>query len=158
MDSTSILPTVGGSFVTNFQARYNNGDCMTFINEFQIVYTNYYVIKAPVYTGIVSRSGGADTDVTTYKNSITTLGTAFNTVKTNLQSTANAIVDPTYGLLAGLNCAIFGEDIVMVVSTFCSNGFQLMFFIRAAFGIAAFGILFSMWCASCTGVRHYKQM
>lgn len=131
---------------------------MTFITDFQNTNANYYALKAIAYGPISTRAGTADAAVTNYKTQITALGVQFNSVKTGLQNTANAIVDPTYGILAGLNCAIVGEDILLVLNTACTNGFQLMFFIRAAFGIAAFGILATMWCASCTGVRHYKQM
>lgn len=160
MDAQQLLAIYGAAafFVGNFQARYNNGDCMTFITDFQNTNANYYAIKATTYGPIATRAGTADAAVGNYKTQITALGGQFNTVKAGLQSTANAIVDPTYGILAGLNCGIVGEDILLVLNTACTNGFQLMFFIRAAFGIAAFGILVTMWCASCTGVRHYKQM
>ena len=46
----------------------------------------------------------------------------------------------------------------MIVNTLCTHGLVLTFLIRTAFGIAGFGILFTMWCATCTGVRHFKQM
>jgi recombinational DNA repair protein (RecF pathway) len=46
----------------------------------------------------------------------------------------------------------------MVVNTACTYSLILTFFIRAAFGIAGFGVLFTVCCASCTGVRHFKQM
>lgn len=95
--------------------------------------------------------------MTTYKASVTAVGSSVTTVKNNLVSTVNTVVDPTYGIIAGLNCGIIGEDLFLIVNSVCSHGYKLSFFIRLAFGIAGFGILFSVCCASCTGVRHYKQ-
>jgi len=46
----------------------------------------------------------------------------------------------------------------MIVNTACTHSLLLTFLIRTSFGIAGFGVLFTMWCATCTGVRHYKQM
>ena len=108
MDSQQLLQAISGSFVTNLQARYNSGDCMPFITDIQNAYTNYYSIKDTTYTPIATRAGAADALVTVYKTTITNLGTAINSVSTSLQGTANAVVDPQYGILAGLNCAIFG--------------------------------------------------
>ncbi len=110
MDSQQLLAIYGApaSFVGNFQARYNSGDCMPFITDFQNTNNNYYVIKSATYNPIATRAGTADAVVSNYKTQITAMGVQFNTVTTGLQATANAIVDPTYGILAGLNCAIFG--------------------------------------------------
>ena len=85
------------------------------------------------------------------------MGTQFTGVITSLKTSAGTIFDPKYGVLAGLNCALFGEDILLVNNVACIQGFKLLFFIRAAFGIAGFGVLFTMYCASCTGARHFKQ-
>lgn len=95
--------------------------------------------------------------MTTYKTKISDFGIAVTAVKNNLLGTVATVVDPQYGIIAGLNCAIIGEDLFLIVNTVCSHGFKLSFFIRLAFGIAGFGVLFTACCASCTGVRHYKQ-
>lgn len=159
MDSSVVLDMISGTLVGSLQARYNNvdTDCNNFISDIGNTYLNYYFIKKTNYVPLVTAMGMEDTAITNFKTAITTLGTTVAGIKTNLQSTVNTITDPNYGIVAGLNCAIIGEDILLVLNTLCTNGFKLSFFIRLAFGIAGFGVLFSMWCASCTGVRHYRQ-
>lgn len=58
----------------------------------------------------VQATGGtsADQKVTDYKTSITNLGTTFSGVITALNTALGSVVDPKYGLVAGLNCAILG--------------------------------------------------
>lgn len=69
----------------------------------------------------------------------------------------SSLTDPTYGMLAGLNCKIFGQDFVTFQNVICGSFFTNIYLIRLTFGIASWGILFSMCCIVCTGVRHYKQ-
>jgi len=45
----------------------------------------------------------------------------------------------------------------MVINTFCATFFNVFYFLRLALGIGCFGILFSMCCIVCSGVRHYKH-
>jgi len=46
--------------------------------------------------------------VTTYKTEISDFGIAVTAVKNNLLGTVASVVDPQYGIIAGLNCAIIG--------------------------------------------------
>lgn len=85
------------------------------------------------------------------------MGASFNSLISTLSNTVNTIIDPQYGIIAGFNCALLGADILMVNNAVCMNGFELLFFFRLAFGMAGFGVLFSLCCITCTGVRHYKQ-
>lgn len=65
--------------------------------------------------------------------------------------------DENNGMLAGLNCLILGEDINLIVSTTCSSLFNTFFFLRLTLAMVAFGILFSLCCITCSGVRAYKH-
>ena len=76
---------------------------------------------------------------------------------TNLQTISSTITDPTYGMIAGFNCTIFGENLALVINTLCARIFNALYFLRLALGIAAFGVLFLMCCSVCTGVRHFKH-
>ena len=67
------------------------------------------------------------------------------------------MIDPDYGLLAGFNCVIFGEDFNRAIETICVKFFNTVYLARLTTGISAFGILFAMCCSVCTGVRHYKH-
>lgn len=67
----------------------------------------------------------------------------------------DGVVDPDYGLIAGFNCAIFGEDISLLLQTACSHLFVTTYFLRLSLGIAGIGIFFIMCFSVCTGVRVY---
>lgn len=80
-----------------------------------------------------------------------------NTVSTGLSSVQN-LTDPTYGMLAGLNCQLFGQDFTTFQNVICGSFYNNLFTIRLTFGIAAWGLLFAMCCTVCSGVRHFKQI
>ena len=82
---------------------------------------------------------------------------SLDTINTNLNSIAD-LIDPKYGMLAGLNCKVFGEDFEMFKNVICGSFYNNLFLIRLTLGIAGWGILFSMCCIVCTGVRHFKQV
>lgn len=83
--------------------------------------------------------------------------TTFSTISAQLNSAAASVIDPKYGLIAGLNCLLIGEDVVRITKVICNEAFNNIFFMMLICGIASFGILFSMCCAVCAGVRHYKH-
>ena len=68
-----------------------------------------------------------------------------------------SITDPEYGMIAGLNCLLFGEDFQMIIDTMCVRLFNVFYMLRFTLGIAGFGILFTMCCSVCSGVRHFKH-
>ena len=76
----------------------------------QNVYDNFYGVKETqfVTNNVLSRGATALLSVSDYTTAVTTLGTTFSTALTNLDASFSSIVDPTYGLLAGLNCRLFG--------------------------------------------------
>jgi hypothetical protein len=45
----------------------------------------------------------------------------------------------------------------MATTTFCQSVFTISYFTRLVLGLASFGILFSLCCGVCTGVRFYKH-
>lgn len=85
-------------------------------------------------------------------------------MKTNAQTaldaitaTADSLTNPTYGLVAGLNCKVLGEDIIIAKNTVCVSLFNSIFFLLVTVGTTSFAFLFGMCCITCSGVRHYKQ-
>ena len=74
-----------------------------------------------------------------------------------LEVSISGVIDPDYGLVAGFNCGIFGDDIALVLSALCSHLFTTTYFLRISLGIAGIGVAFMMCCATCTGVRTYKH-
>lgn len=61
------------------------------------------------------------------------------------------------GMVVGVNCLIMGEDLNLVIGTACGKLFTLFYYLRIAVGMIAFGMLFSMCCGTCAGVRAYKD-
>ncbi len=110
MDSQIIITTfaIATTFTTDIQTRYPGANCVPFINDLTNTFSNYYTKKYTQYTNIKIRAMGTATAVNAYKTSITNVGTAFDSVISSFQSTADSIFDPTYGIIAGLNCAIVG--------------------------------------------------
>ena len=158
IDTPTILKSMATNSI-NINQRYTNANCATFIADMTSVYTNYYGVKESTYItkNIVSRTSTANTNVNNYKSAITSVGTSLDGVIATLTGAVSSIIDPTYGLVAGFNCALLGTDILMVNDVACLNGFTLLFFFRFAFGIAGIAILVALCCSTCTGVRHFKQ-
>ena len=125
------------------------------------VWNRYYNIKktnqGPVKTRMATTFTTYNTASTGYHDRLTTLGNRFGTITSTLSSTVSSVVDPQYGMIAGLNCLLLGEDINLVANTACTKLFNTFYFLRLTLGIAAFGILFSLCCTTCTGVRAFKH-
>ena len=85
------------------------------------------------------------------------LKTTSATAVTNINAAALVYVDPDYGVTAGLNCRVLGEDIVVAKDTVCVSFFNSIFFLLLTVGLTSFAFLFALCCITCTGVRHYKQ-
>ena len=65
------------------------------------------------------------------------------------------MIDPEYGLINGFNCAVFGEDILLIISTGCDHLFVTTYSMRMTLGIAGVGAFFAMCFTVCAGVRIY---
>lgn len=72
-------------------------------------------------------------------------------------SSISSLTNPKYGLLAGLNCKVFGEDFQALENVICGTFYKNIYLLRLTVGIASYGILFAMCCIVCTGVRHFKH-
>ena len=162
MDTTSILNTATygtkASVLTALNNRYSAGGCSTFNNEMANTWANYYKIKSDAFTPISSRMSTATTSVNQFSANLTgTLSTTFTTAVNSMNAVAQTVTDGKYGLVAGLNCRLIGEDFSTFTNTFCQNFFTVSYFARLAIGCASFGILFSICFGACTGVRFYKN-
>ena len=69
----------------------------------------------------------------------------------------SSLADPKFGLIAGLNCRVLGEDATLFVKTFCNNALTVSFLLAIIFGVVGYLILFISCCSVCLGVRHYKK-
>jgi hypothetical protein len=158
MDTFQIFESYASqaNVVSALNSRYSG--CTSLNNGLSNLWANYYNIKTASLNGVKSRITTAQGSVTTLTGYIAVnLTSLFNTVKSNLLGTLSTVTDPKYGLIAGLNCRVFGEDIVRITNAFCVSIFNSFYITRLVLGIASYGILFSLCCIVCSGVRHYKH-
>lgn len=168
MDTTSIN-TITGVTISSLSTRYTT--CNTFNTKLTNVWYNYYDRRRTILGGpasvatdntvmgrmlsakaqIIATSGGGVFEA------LNEMSTLFSNINTNLASIV-ALTDPNYGLLAGLNCKIFGEDFERIQKILCGSVYSSVYTMRMSFGLIAYGVLFMMCCAVCTGVRHFKHM
>ena len=164
VDSFLALQVISATIVADIGTRYpGGGDCSTFANDLAALYTNYYSIKVTQWdtNNINSRLAALktryETATTGFYDRVGTVGTTFDSVMAGFTGSIPAITDPDYGMVAGLNCLIFGEDFRRVIDVTCIRLFNVIYLLRFTLGVAGFGILFTMCCSTCSGVRHYKH-
>ena len=150
---------------TKLDNRYGSATpCIgTWSTTFGNVWQNYYKIKTDSYSPILNRwkavSDGTNptSDITQVTNAFNTINGTMSSVITTLSGSLDSITNAKYGLIAGLNCQIIGEDLNLVIASICISNFNTFYITRLLMGIAAFGILFAMCCIVCSGVRHFKH-
>ena len=170
IDLTSCFPNydtaggvggLGARVTADFATRYPA--CATDLAvDLGNLYTNWDAVRrsarpngfADVKTDYVANVQGHVTDLATH---VGNMGPQFTTIFNTLNATLSDVVDPDYGLVAGLNCLVLGEDIVNAKDTICVTFFNSIFFLLVTIGTTSFGLLFALCCIVCTGVRHYKQ-
>ena len=153
-----------GQWKTQLDSKFGGSGCTsTFNTYFGNVWDNYYQTKTANMVAISNR-WNAVADATNPASSISVVTTDMNNINTTmagvittLKSSVEVIIDPKYGLIAGLNCQIIGEDLQLVIGSICISNFNTLYITRLLMGIAAFGILFAMCCIVCSGVRHFKH-
>lgn len=151
---------------TRYSLTATGGDCLNWKNAFTPLHRNYYgpkygafqPIKDRLSTSATGVKGTFNTASTGYKAKIGSLGTTFSNTISHLEAIVTSVVDPQYGLLAGLNCLLLGDDLNLVINSTCTSFFNTFYFLRFSLGVAAFGILFTLCCTTCSGVRAYKHM
>ena len=75
------------------------------------LWTNYYSTKVTVWTPINTRLATAENTYSgagEYSDLVTTVGTTFSTILATMTGGIESITDPDYGMIAGLNCLLFG--------------------------------------------------
>lgn len=162
MDTTSILNTVTytskANVLTALNNRYTAGGCSTFNNEMANTWNNYYRIKSNAISAVATRATTATSSINQFSANLTgTLNATLTNAQNTLAAAASSVTDPKYGLIAGLNCRLIGEDLSTFTNTFCQSVFTVSYFNRLTIGCASFGLLFAMCCGVCTGVRFYKH-
>ena len=68
----------------------------------------------------------------------------FSNILSGLNS-INTLIDPKYGLLAGLNCRLMGEDFQRFQQATCGSIYKNVYITRLILGIASYGILISLF-------------
>ena len=144
-----------GQWKTKLDTKYGAG--CTWNTYFGNVWDNYYRIKVPEMNAINTRWGTAATSLNTVISDFTPVNTTMDNIATTLVNAFDPILNPKFGLIAGLNCKIIGEDLQTMVSSVCVSNFNTLYITRLLMGITAFAIVFAMCCIVCSGVRHFKH-
>lgn len=121
------------------------------------IWDHYYRVKIPEVKGISERLNTSVTSLDQVKTDLGAIDTLFNDVMTNLNSTVDSIVNPKFGLVAGLNCLLIGENINTVLDAMCISNFITFYTIRSIMGLTCLIIFFALCCIVCSGVRHFKH-
>lgn len=111
MDTALVLNsyTAKATLLSNLNTRYPAAGCSTFNNDLANTWFNYYYNKSQSYAPVIARANTANGYVNTYVTSLTgTLNTTLQNAITALNGVAATVTDPTYGLMAGLNCRLIG--------------------------------------------------
>jgi hypothetical protein len=173
MDTTQLLTLQASAAATNTAIRNKYGVSCAFATVLGNAWTNYFNKKYTVlgFPTVKTQASGTvmfrlqqsfpqinDTsNAASVFSSINSFKAVLNTANGNMTNIKN-LTDPTYGMLAGLNCQLFGQDFVTFQNVICGSFYNNVYTIRLTFGIAAWGILFIMCCTVCSGVRHFKQI
>lgn len=157
-----VLLNSGTAQITDINARYGTvGACGVWATAMGNLWTEYYAVKktniGPVQGRMTSTISSYNTATTGYHDRIGTLGSSFTTISGNLQNIVSSVFDPQYGMIAGLNCLVLGEDLNLMSNTICTKFFITFYYLRLTLGLSAFGILFALCCTTCSGVRAFKH-
>lgn len=164
IDMANVMSTAASkaNLLTYLTNRYGAGACATDLGtEFGNNYDFWYTPRVDGTTGINSVktrfNGAVTTDLNNINSDMTALKPKFRDVYGNLSAAINSLVDPNYGMVAGVNCLLIGEDLKTTKNTLCVSLFNSLYFLFMTVGTASFALLFSMCCIVCSGVRHLKQ-
>lgn len=147
------------SVITDITARYPT--CATFAGNIGDLFLNWDNKRRDTGTGIgkiqADYNANISPDMVSLKTEMDTVKTNFDSAFDNLNNTIEEVVNPDYGLMAGLKCRVLGDDIITAKNTVCVSLFNSIFFLLVTMGTTSFALLFGLCCIVCTGVRHYKQ-
>jgi hypothetical protein len=159
----TVMTTMANAaaLTTAISARYGAA-CATALNtDFTINYNAWYTPRTSATTGIPSVlarwNAGAATDLSNVVSGMTSVMPNMTSTFSSLNTSMNKLIDPNYGMVAGVNCLLIGQDLQLTVNTVCVTLFNSLYFLFMTIGTASFALLFSMCCIVCSGVRHYKQ-
>lgn len=169
MDSSETLfryMNTANSIPGDLATRY--GSSCTFNTRLNNVWNNYYKLKTtalgPTISGTASTSGvyprgkTVESDITTLNSTVDPgLTNLFANVNTNLAG-INNLLDPTFGVIAGFNCTVLGEDALRIRGTACGNTIDHMYLTRLATGIVSYLLFAALCCIVCFGNRHARMM
>lgn len=109
LDTFSLLyqKTSAAQAYSYLSGRYVN--CSTFNSDLSNIWQNYYLIKKNILETVITREGDASASLAKVKQAVTAnVVPLFTNTVNQLYSSSKSILDPTYGMLAGLDCRVFG--------------------------------------------------
>jgi len=95
-----------GQWKTKLDTKYGAG--CTWNTYFGNVWDNYYRVKLPAMNTIKGRWNTAATSLNTVVSDFTPVNSTMDAISTTLVNAFDPILNPKYGLIAGINCKIIG--------------------------------------------------
>jgi hypothetical protein len=109
MDTTDTLRgyTSKTTLLNDLGTRYSG--CTTFNNDLANTWNNYYNIKKNAYASVTTRASSANPSVSAFASDISgKINTTLTNAQNSLSAASSTVVDPQYGLVAGMNCKLIG--------------------------------------------------
>jgi hypothetical protein len=102
---TGVAGFPAGDLLTDMNSRYGCTDVNNYVND---LYQNWDIVRKNGIGQSKINYGSVSTAFGHLSTSMGSIKTSFNNVFNTLNSTLSAVIDPTYGLLSGLNCLVIG--------------------------------------------------
>jgi hypothetical protein len=99
------------ALTTAISSRYSVAGCISALQtDFTNNYNNWYLPRINAGTGIQSilTKWGTYTEFTSIETQMTSISSTMASTFTTLNGSINSLVDPTYGMVAGVNCLLIG--------------------------------------------------
>ncbi len=167
IDSSAILRMYSSheQVLAALNARYPADSCRLFNQELSNTWHNFYLKKQEVIPPIIARSATLTSTITSIIDLSSQLSPlpqstqVSSTPSTSTSSSTNSSTPPTplSAVVTQLSCKVLGEDIDLIVNTFCTQFFNYSFKMRILTIIISFCLLLVLFCSTCLGMRAYHS-
>ena len=138
-------------------ARYT--DCPQFSTDLSNIWSNYYLVKTNTLSPVIARQATARKEVFTLNEDLSkTVNPIVASTVTGLYASFGSLVDPTYGVLSGLNCGVIGEDLTVFKAALCQNTFSYSYFHRILMMVISMCLAFLLCCNTCVLFRKKRDI
>ncbi len=167
IDSSAVLGMYSSheQVLAALNARYPADSCKIFNQELSNTWHNFYLKKQELIPPIISRSATLTSTITSIidlssqlsplPQSTQVSSTSSTSTSTSSSTNSSTPPSPLSAVVTQLSCKVLGEDIDLIVNTFCTQFFNYSFKMRILTIIISFCLLLVLFCSTCLGMRAY---